>query len=122
MPDNLSFGKEHIQVVSLKGNINVKFSLDQRDAILHFLRLLNGNELREIRDGTFQNLKKLEYMYVSYLAHFCLVFVSIITHGSHATNLQTLGVPSLCCHQYYNMGEREAHSNFPTRCIKMNSS
>ena len=72
MADNLSFGKEHIQVVSLKGNINVKFSLDQRDAILHFLRLLNGNELREIRDGTFQNLKNLEYMYVSHMAHFFL--------------------------------------------------
>ena len=35
-----------------------------------FFRLLNGNDLREIRDGTFRNLKILDYMYVSQLAHF----------------------------------------------------
>ena len=43
-----------------------------------FFRLLNGNDLREIRDGTFRNLKILEYMYVSQLAHFLPFFKELL--------------------------------------------
>ena len=40
-----------------------------------FFRFLNGNELRAIPDGAFRNLKDLEYMYVSHLTYFPLLFM-----------------------------------------------